>query len=158
MPLRRKKVGIAVVVLVCAPFLIAGMISGVRRSLDSKPASAASRSPLASPSTPLAPTHRASGVKPSPTCKPTFAYPGDPHCAITYHDDGNGTMSWTANVTVAGELITHASDNSGNMYRRDVQVTPGANRFTAPVPLSQIDDVGGVLYVGSISYGCSIAP
>jgi hypothetical protein len=26
------------------------------------------------------------------------------------------------------------------------------------VPLSQISDIGGVLYAGSASYGCSIAP
>ncbi len=90
--------------------------------------------------------------------EPTFSYPGDRQCAITYRDNRNGTMSWTATVTVAGELITHASDKSGDLYRRDVQVSPGPNIFTAPQPLSQIDDIGGVLYVGSASYGCSIAP
>jgi hypothetical protein len=153
-----KKAGLAVAVLVCLPFLIAGMISGVRQSLDSKPAAAASGSPLASASTPLAASHRASAEKPSPAAEPTFTYPGDPQCAITYHDDGNGTMSWTANVTVAGELITHASDSSGNINRRDVQVTPGPNSFAVPVPLSQIGDIGGVLYAGSASYGCSVAP
>lgn len=73
-------------------------------------------------------------------------------------------MTWTANVTIAGELITHASDNSGNINRRDVQVTPGPNTFVAPVSLSQITDIGGVLYVPNdasstnTSYGCSIAP
>ena len=90
--------------------------------------------------------------------EPTFSYPGDRQCAITYRDNSNGTMSWTATVTVAGELITHASDKSGDLYRRDVQVSPGPNTFTAPQPLSQINDIGGVLYVGSTSYGCSIAP
>jgi len=90
--------------------------------------------------------------------EPTFSYPGDRQCKITYRDNGNGTMSWTATVTVAGELITHASDNSGDLYHRDVQVSLGPNTFTAPQPLSQIDDIGGVLYVGSASYGCSIAP
>ncbi len=67
-------------------------------------------------------------------------------------------MSWTATVTVAGELITHASDKSGDINRRDVQVSPGPNTFTAPQPLSQIDDIGGVLYAGSHSYGCSVTP
>ena len=67
-------------------------------------------------------------------------------------------MSWTATVTVAGKLITHASDKSGDINRRDVQVSPGPNTFTAAVPLSQVDDIGGVLYVGSKSYGCSVAP
>ena len=90
--------------------------------------------------------------------EPTFSYPGNRHCAITYRDDGNGSMSWTATVTVAGELITHASDKSGDINRRDVQVGPGPNTFTAPQPLSQIDDIGGVLYVGSASYACSIMP
>ncbi len=151
-----KKVGIAVAVLVCTPLVIAGMISGVRQSLNSKPTAATSSSPLASASTPTAPTHRA--AKPAPTAEPTFVYPGDPQCAITYRDDGNGTMSWAANITVAGELITHASDGSGNIYRHDVQVTPGPNRFAAPVPLSQINDIGGVLTAGSNSYGCSVAP
>ena len=40
----------------------------------------------------------------------------------------------------------------------DAQVDPGAHTFTVPVPLSQIGDIGGVLYVGSHTYGCSIAP
>jgi len=97
-------------------------------------------------------------VRPSRGPEPTFSYPGDPQCAITYRDNGNGTMSWTAAVTVTGELITHASDKSGDLYRHDVQVSVGPNTFTAPQPLSQIDDIGGVLYAGSASYGCSIAP
>ena len=151
-----KKIGIAVAALVCAPFVIAGMISGARGS--NKPASTASRPPLPSTSPSSAPTHRTSAVASSPTGEPTFAYPGDPQCAITYRDDGNGTMSWTADVTTAGELITHASDNSGNIYRHDVQVTPGPRQFVAPVPLSEIDDMGGVLYAKSASYSCSIAP
>jgi hypothetical protein len=89
--------------------------------------------------------------------EPTFSYPGNRHCAITYRDDGNGSMSWTATVAVAGELRTHASDKSGDLYSHDAQVSVGVNTFTVPQPLSQIDDLGGVLYVGSRSYGCSIA-
>jgi len=99
-----------------------------------------------------------SAVQSSRGPEPTFSYSGDPQCAIRYRDNGNGTMSWTATVAVAGELITHASDKTGDLYRRDVQVSPGPNTFTAPQPLSQIDDIGGVLYVGSSSYGCSITP
>jgi hypothetical protein len=90
--------------------------------------------------------------------EPSFSYPGDRQCAITYRDDGKGSMSWTATVTVVGELITHASDKSGNINRHDVQISEGPNTFTAAVPLSQIDDIGGVLYVGSKSYACSVAP
>jgi hypothetical protein len=67
-------------------------------------------------------------------------------------------MTWTATITVAGQLITHASDKSGNIYRRAVHVTHGPNMFAAPVPLSQIDDIGGVLSTASASYGCSVAP
>ncbi len=90
--------------------------------------------------------------------EPTFSYPGDPQCAIAYRDNGNGAMSWTATVTVAGELRTHASDQSGDLYSHDAQVSVGQNTFTAPQPLSQIDDIGGVLYAGSASYACSVAP
>ena len=67
-------------------------------------------------------------------------------------------MSWTAKVTVAGQLITHVSDKRGNTYRHVVQVAPGMQVFTAPVPLSQVDDAGGVLYGKNASHGCSIAP
>jgi hypothetical protein len=90
--------------------------------------------------------------------EPTFSYPGNRQCAITYRDNGNNTMSWIATVTVAGELRTHAGDKSGDLYTRDQQVNVGQNTFNAPQPLSQIDDIGGVLYVGSASYACSIAP
>jgi hypothetical protein len=104
------------------------------------------------------PAPAASATKSSPVAEPTFAYRVDKECSITYRDNGNGAMSWVANVTVSGELITHASDKSGNIYRRDVQVQIGPNTFTAPVPLSEITDIGGVLYVGNGSYGCSVAP
>jgi len=138
-----KRVGLAM--LVCALVLFAGACG----SQGNTPTAAAS-DVLAS-----------SGTK-SPVAEPTFTYPGDPQCRITYRDNGNGTMSWTANVTVAGELITHASDTSGNINRRDEQVPVGLNTFTASVPLSQITDIGGVLYVpdasSSTSYGCSIQP
>ena len=90
--------------------------------------------------------------------EPTFSYPGDQQCTITYRDNGNGTTSWTATITVGGELRTHASDKSGDLYSHDAQVSVGQNTFTAPQPLAQIDDIGGVLYADSHSYGCSIAP
>ena len=67
-------------------------------------------------------------------------------------------MSWTATMTLAEELMTHASDASRETNRHDVQVSLGQTTFGVQEPLSQIDDVGGVLYVGSRSYGCSIAP
>lgn len=89
---------------------------------------------------------------------PTFSYSGDPQCAITYGTNQAGTTTWTATVTEAAELITHASDNQGDLNRHDVQVTPGPNYFTAPEALNDIGNVGGVLYVGSNTYGCSIAP
>lgn len=90
--------------------------------------------------------------------EPTFAYPGNRQCAITYRADPNGTMSWTATVTVPGRIITHASDRAGAIFRRIARVTPGPNLFSAPVPLAQVDDIGGVLYGRTHSYACSIAP
>ena len=42
---------------------------------------------------------------------PTFSYPGDPECSITYGSNQAGTTTWAATVTESGELITHASDN-----------------------------------------------
>ena len=41
---------------------------------------------------------------------------------------------------------------------RDVRVSVGPDTLIAPQPLSQIDDIGGVLCVGSASYACPIAP
>jgi hypothetical protein len=139
MPFVTKKIRFAV--LVCALVLFAGACG----STGNGPTAAASDAPSSS------------GPK-SPVAEPTFTYPGGPQCRITYRDNGNGTMSWTANVTVAGELITRASDTSGNINRHDEQVSVGLNTFTAPVPLSQITDIGGVLYAGNASYGCSVAP
>jgi hypothetical protein len=79
-------------------------------------------------------------------------------CAITYRDKGDGTMTWTATVTEKGELITHASDNSGDINRHDDPVTPGAHAYTANAPISQIGDIGGDLYVGGSQFGCSVGP
>jgi hypothetical protein len=139
----KKKIGFAV--LASSLVLFAGACGGAGNA----PTAAASDAPSLT------------GQK-SPAAEPTFTYPGGPQCRITYRDGSNGTMSWTANVTVAGELITHASDTSGNIYRHDEQVTVGLNTFTAPVPLLQVTDIGGVLYVpdssASTSYGCSVAP
>jgi len=138
-----KKIGFAV--LACTSDLFAGACG----SAGNGPASTARDAPSLS------------GAK-SPVAEPTFTYPGGPQCKITYRDNGNDTMSWTADVTVTGELITHASDTSGNINRHDEQVIVGLNTFTAPVPLSQVADIGGVLYVpdasASTSYGCSVAP
>jgi len=154
----RKKTGIAVAIVLCAPVVISGMFSGMRQSLDSKHGSVVSTSPLTPASTPLVAAHRASGAKRSQAATPSFVYPGDPQCSITYRGHGKTAMSWTAKVTLAGQLITHASDVSGNLYRHVVHVTPGPKRFIAPVPLAQINDIGGVLYVRDATYGCSIAP
>ena len=106
---------------------------------------------------PPAPTHSATRTA-KPLREPTFSDPGDRQCAITYRDNHNGTMSWTARTTVKGQLITHVSDKRGDLFRHVVTLAPGAHVFTAPVPLAQIDDAGGVLYVGNSTYGCSIAP
>lgn len=162
---RGKKILIGVAVVVAAPPFIAGVISGAKNAAVQQATNVvASAKASTSPQPVKAPTTqtpRSSSPDPRATPKapePTFSYPGDPQCAITYRDRGDGSMTWTAAVTDAGELITHASDKSGNVYRHDVQVTPGPNAFAALVPLAQINDIGGVLYVGSTSYGCSVTP
>jgi hypothetical protein len=106
-----------------------------------------------------APTLAASrSPSPSAARLPSFAYPGDQRCAITYRARGTTSMTWTAIIAVAGQLITHASDESGTIYRHVARVTPGAEVFTAPVPLSQVNDIGGVLSTAGSSYACSVAP
>lgn len=94
----------------------------------------------------------------SPVALPNFAYPGDRHCAITYRARSNSAMTWTAIVTVTGQLMTHASDTNGNIYRHVVRVAPGPHVFVAHVALSQINNIGGVLHATGASYGCSVAP
>lgn len=116
--------------------------------------------PADAPSTSLNPDSATATPTPHPTAPlPTFTYPGDPQCAITYRDNGDGSMAWIATTTVNGELITHASTTDGNIYRHDEHITRGPNAFRAPVPLSQINDIGGNLRAddGS-SYGCSVQP
>ena len=94
-----------------------------------------------------------------PVSWPTLRYPGDHQCAITYRDRGDGSMSWTATVTVSGDLRTHVSDRSGDLYSHDVPVQQGPTSLAAPFPLSQLSDIGGVLYTSAgSSYTCSIAP
>lgn len=92
---------------------------------------------------------------PKPAGSHAFDAPGDPQCSITYQDNGDST-SWTVTTTVAGELITHAS--ADQTYRHDDQIGAGQRTYTAPVPLSQIHDIGGVLHVGGTQYGCSVGP
>jgi hypothetical protein len=153
-----KKMGIGIAVLVCVPVVVAGMVSGAKQSL-SKPAAASPARPAASTTT--AP-HSATTTTPAAAvpaaAAPTFTYPGDPQCAITYRDNGDGTMSWTATTTVAGELITHASGTDGTIYRHDDHIDAGTHAYRAPVPLAQIGDIGGNLRGTDASYGCSVAP
>lgn len=152
----RRKVWIAVGV-VGAPFLIGGMISGARQELGAAPPAAASSTSAAATS-PAALAQPSRPAATRPAVEPTWVYPGDPRCAITYRDRGDGTMVWTATVTVAGELRTHAGAVDGTLYAHDVQVTSGPNAFAAPVPLARINDIGGVLYTPGKSFGCSVAP
>lgn len=141
----RKKVAIGAALVVCAPAFIAGAVAGVRQSGESTTPAAAS-----SPTEP----HTA---QPSPA-GPTFTYPGTRQCAIAYRDNGDGTMSWTVTTTTAGEIITHAGSASGSIYRHDQHIPAGPTRFTAPLPLAQVDDIGGNLDTSTGSYGCSVAP
>lgn len=161
---KRAKIAIVAVVIVGAPFFIAGAISGAKDSggggKDKAAAAPTTRTAASSPasSPKAAPSHRsASSTHPAPG--PTFTYPGDRQCAITYRDRGDGSMSWTATVTVPGELITHATDDTGQIYRHDVQVSRGDVAFSAPVQLARVTDIGGNLRgEGGQSYGCSVAP
>jgi hypothetical protein len=147
-PVNRR--GLAVVAII-AGLLVVGVIAsatGAGKHVKPGQASASNQPTLAASQSP----------SPSRAKSPTFAFPGDRHCAITYRARGSSAMTWTATVTVAGQLITHASDKSGNIYRRVVHIIPGPKVLSAPVPLSQINDIGGVLNTAGTSYGCSVAP
>lgn len=148
-------VGFAVFCVVAVVYALIAPKAATTTTASPPTAAAGSSAPAAKPTT--APRPTAAKAQASP--EPTFVYPGDAQCAITYRDRGDGTMSWTATVTVAGELITHAGDSAGNLYPHDTQVGVGQSSFAAPVPLSSITDVGGNL-TGSdgTSYGCSVAP
>lgn len=150
-PMSRKKLAIGAAVVVCAPVFIAGMVAGAKDSMKTQ--ASGTPSPIGQVST-TAPVPAGSG---NAAPQPTFSYPGDKQCQITYRDRGDGTMSWTATVTVSGQLITHAADKAGHIYRHVTNVRPGATSFSAPVPLAQVDDIGGNLD-GSRSYGCSVRP
>jgi hypothetical protein len=142
----------ALAALVFVPPLIAACVSAAGPSVGGPPPSGHSTGPAASPT---ASSHTVAVAHPNPT----FRYPGDPECAITYGSAGSGSMTWTSNVTVTGTLRTHAGDTAGDLYPYTAHVTPGANGFVAPQPLWKIDDIGGVLYAADgKSYACSIAP
>ncbi|RCH70471.1 hypothetical protein DT019_03000 [Streptomyces sp. SDr-06] len=100
-----------------------------------------------------------SGGDSTPPSKPAgshaFDAAGDTQCSITYQDRGD-SMSWTVTTTVAGELVTHATGDQ--TYRHDDQIGAGHRTYTAPVPLSQVHDIGGVLHISGTQYGCSIGP
>jgi hypothetical protein len=156
----RKKALIGLGVAVCAPAFIAGAVHGAIQS-DTPAVTAPSRAAATAATAAASPNASAPATAQATkrvAPEPTFTYPGDPQCAITYRDRGDGSMSWTATTTVGGELKTHVGTKSGSLYTRDTQTTPGPNAFAAPVPLAQIDDIGGVLFAPGTSYACSIAP
>ena len=153
----RKTAAAAAALAACAPAVAACAAPAVKQVSGARPVAATSPAAVeASPTARPRPTHPPTSARALP--EPTWVYPGDPHCRITYRDRGDGTMSWTATVTVAGQLRTHAGDRSGTTYEHDVPVTQGPNAFAAPVPLAQIDDLGGVLSTSTSSYACSVAP
>ncbi len=149
-----QKVGVTIAVFVVVSvvyYLVAPKPSASTPAAAASPVAVQTSAPAAKPT----PAPKPSNAAP----EPTFVYPGDPQCSITYRDRGDGSMSWTATVTVAGSLITHAGDSAGNLYSHDTQVQAGPNAFAAPVPLSSITDIGGNLTTSSgTSYGCSVAP
>jgi hypothetical protein len=137
-----QRISVVGAIVVCAPIVIAGGISGAMDSGHPK-------------GDPPATTTAAAAAAPGPT----FTYPGSPQCAITYRGRGDGSMSWTAVTTVAGQLITHATDKDGGIHRHDSHVGAGPHEFTVDVPIAQITDIGGNLdAAGGKSYGCSVRP
>lgn len=155
---RRKKALIGLGAVICAPAFIAGAIRGAAHSAGHAIASRAAVTAATTPASPSATTAATAPATRRAAAEPTFVYPGDPQCAITYRDRGDGSMSWTATTTVAGELRTHADSTSGSIYSHAARTTPGPHAFAAPVPLAQINDIGGVLFTPGASYSCSIAP
>lgn len=146
-----QKLGICAALVIGVPSLVAGMVAGAKDSSGHKDAAAPASSARSASSSRPASTA-------APGAAPTFTYPGGPQCAITYRSRGDGSMSWTATTTVAGELITHATDSSATVYRHDAQVKAGVTSFSAPVPLTKITDIGGNLRGAGTSYGCSVRP
>jgi hypothetical protein len=158
----RQKVIVAVAVAVFAPPLIAGCISAAPqggKSTGAAPYASGTGGPLSRAASPTTASGRTGTTEPAAHPDPSFSYPGDPQCVITYGSRGPGSMYWTANITTAGTLRTHASDTAGDLYAHVAPVTPGPNGFVAKQPLWKIDDIGGVLYAADgKSYACSIAP
>lgn len=144
--------GAAAVIVIGAPTFVAGLKSGYNQGTSEAP------TPAVTTSLPARPASTATAIRPATRDIHALDFPGDTECTITYRDNGDGSMTWVATVTVDGELVTHASDSDGNIYRHDVHVTRGPNAFRAPVPLAQIDDIGGNLTSASHSYGCSTGP
>lgn len=93
--------------------------------------------------------------QPKPAGSHAFDAAGGPQCAISYQDLGD-SMSWTVTTTAAGELVTHAT--ADQTYRHDDQVGAGRRAYTAPVPLAEVHEIGGVLHAGGTQYGCSVGP
>jgi hypothetical protein len=67
-------------------------------------------------------------------------------------------MSWTITAAAPGELITHAGTKSGSIYRHDQTIPAGTTTYRVPVPLAQVDDIGGNLSTSTAAYGCSVRP
>jgi hypothetical protein len=167
-----KKLGIGAAVVVCAPPLIIGMISGAKQSLGSHPAAAASSTPIAPATRSTTSSKHPARTRPTKAAPaPTWVYPGDKECAITYASNANGGTTWTATTTVGGEIKTDDTntwpgDNtppSTGLDTRDVHVSAGQTPFSTDAPLSSVTDISGVLYVPTeanptTSYSCSIAP
>jgi hypothetical protein len=96
-----------------------------------------------------------------PALRQDLAFQGDPtYCDGTYRANSDGTTTWTLNIKQDGEIITHLSDNNGHLYRHDVQITDAPNfyAYTAPVAISNVSEINGLLYVNNTSHPCNISP
>lgn len=96
-----------------------------------------------------------------PQLRQDLAFQGDPtYCDGIYKDDGNGKTTWSFDIKQSGELITHLTDNNGQIYRHDVQITDAPNyyAYTAPVAINNVTEINGLLYVNNVSHPCNISP
>ncbi|MBR7832476.1 hypothetical protein KDL01_04360 [Actinospica durhamensis] len=120
----------------------------------SRPAtSAAAVKAAPKPSSPAAPTVTTSD-------NPAFDLTGSgPDCVMTYGVTPDGRTLTVVTVTIPGEIITHVSDQAGDINRHDTHITPGPNAFVYDFPLSQATDMGAIFTPdGGASQSCTIEP
>lgn len=124
---------------------------------DTGTTTAAAPSSAAPTTTEPAPSPTKSSAQPQADL-PQFDLAGSgSDCVMTYAASPSGGTLTVVTVTKPGEIITHVSDQSGNLHRNDTQITQGPNAFSYDVPLSQVGDMGAVFTpAGGSSESCTI--